>query len=72
VAAAATGAPGRDGRKAMDDLNAPSTKGDIEQLRSEMNHQYRDLVGRIDDNMTRLIKFFNDIAETNRKHIAVF
>jgi hypothetical protein len=66
----------------MDGLNAPATKGDIEelrseqrsgveQLRSEMNHQYRDLVERIDDNMTRLMKAFYDAAETNSKRIAL-
>ena len=40
-------------------------KTDIEQLRSEMNHGYNDLVERITDAETRLLKAFYSFAETN-------
>ena len=40
-------------------------KTDIEQLRSEMNHSYNDLVERITDAETRLLKAFYSFAETN-------
>ena len=53
----------------MDDSNAPATKGDIQQLRTEtksdiqqlrgeMNHQYHDLVERISDTETKLLQAF--------------
>jgi hypothetical protein len=42
----------------MDDSNAPATKGDIHQLRTEMSHQYNDLVERIADTETKLLQAF--------------
>ena len=63
----------------MEDQNAPATKSDIgaldrtiehfdqkiEQLRSEVNHGYRDIVERISDGETRLLKAFYDFAQSN-------
>jgi hypothetical protein len=57
----------------MDERNAPATKGDIaaaevrldekiEQLRSEMNHGYRDLTERLDDGITRMLNAFYGVA----------
>jgi hypothetical protein len=54
----------------MDDPNAPATKGDIEQLRGEINHQYRDLVERIADSQTELLKAFYGYAQGNNKRVA--
>jgi hypothetical protein len=58
----------------MDNGSAPATKQDIarldlaiEQLRSEMNHAYNDLVERITDGETRLLKAFYGFAESNQK-----
>jgi len=52
----------------MDDLNAPATKGDlqgvVEQLRSEMNHQYDDLKETIRDSETRLLQAFYGYTQT--------
>jgi hypothetical protein len=49
----------------MDDLNAPATKGDLqqlrsesEQLRSEMNHQFDDLKETVRDIQTEILKAF--------------
>ena len=46
----------------MDDLNAPATKGDlqgaVEQLRSEMNHQFDDLKETVRDIQTEILKAF--------------
>ena len=75
----------------MEDRNAPATKGDIAdvrtelkadiadvrtelkadiaQLRAETNHQYRDLVERISDSETRLLKAFYDFAQSNQKRM---
>jgi hypothetical protein len=46
----------------LDDRNAPASKGDIldletriEQLRSEVNHGYRNLAERWDDGVTKLL-----------------
>ena len=61
----------------MDDRNAPATKGDIidlngkfdeklDQLRSEVNHGYRDILERIADGETRLLKAFYDFAQSNQ------
>jgi hypothetical protein len=58
----------------MDDLNAPATKGDIqgavqgavEQLRSEMQHQYDDLKETIRDSETKLLQAFYSFAESNQ------
>jgi hypothetical protein len=58
----------------MEDQNAPATKADItelrsemkqdiEQLRSEVNHGYNDLVERMADSETRLLKAFYDFAK---------
>jgi hypothetical protein len=54
----------------MDDANAPATKGDIEKLRSEVNHGYNDLVERIDDSKTELLRAFYGFAETNQARMA--
>jgi hypothetical protein len=48
-----------------------TTKGDIDPLRSEMNHQYRDLVERFDDSTTRLVNAFYAAAETDSKRITL-
>ncbi len=64
----------------VDDLNAPATKGviaelearidqKIEQLRSEVNHGYRDLVERMDDGFTKVLNAFYSIAETRGKRL---
>jgi uncharacterized protein involved in exopolysaccharide biosynthesis len=44
-------------------------KQDIEQLRSETNHQYNDLVERITDAETRLLKAFYNFGQTNSKRM---
>ena len=65
----------------MDDSYAPAikndirqrsteTKGDIHQLRSEMNHQNNDLVERISDSETKLLQAFYTYAESNQKRVA--
>ena len=62
----------------MDDLNAPATKGDlqeavqgaVEQLRSEMNHQYDDLKETLRDSETKLLKAFYSFAESNQQRLA--
>jgi hypothetical protein len=48
----------------MENGNAPATKKDIEQLRSEMSHQYNDVVERITDAETRLLKAFYSFGES--------
>ena len=59
----------------MDDLNAPATKGDLlqlrsemnqqyDQLRGEMNHQYDDLKETIRDSETRLLQAFYGYTQT--------
>ena len=53
----------------MDDSNAPATKGDIQQLRGEMSHQYNDLVERISDTETKLLQAFYTYAESNQKRM---
>ena len=40
-------------------------KQDMEQLRSEMNHIHNDLVERMSDRETRLLKAFYNFAQTN-------
>src|SRR5579864_5784870 len=47
-----------------------ATKLDIEQLRSEMNHIHQDLVERIGDGETRLLKAFYGFGQSNSKRIA--
>src|SRR3954454_9503053 len=60
-----------------DDRNAPATKGDIEDLRSEMKeqiamirsemqHTHDELVERISDAETRLLDAFYSFAKTNQ------
>jgi hypothetical protein len=68
----------------MEDQNAPATKGDLEELRSglrsemsqlgselrsEMSHGYNDIVERIADSETRLLKAFYAFAESNDKRM---
>jgi hypothetical protein len=57
----------------MDNGNAPATKQDlhqaVEQLRSEMQHNYNDLAERITDGETRLLKAFYGYAESNQKRM---
>jgi hypothetical protein len=64
----------------MEDQNAPATRQDlgaatqrldekIEQLRSEMNHGYRDLVERINDSETHVLQAFYSFAESNEKRM---
>jgi uncharacterized protein YicC (UPF0701 family) len=52
----------------MDDLNAPATKGDlqgaVEQLRSEMNHQYDDLKETLRDVQTEILRAFYGYTQT--------
>src|SRR5580704_4759309 len=76
----------------MDDQNAPATKGDIadlrseltrnseqlrseltqsiEQLRAEVSHGYNDIVERIHDSQTELLKAFYGYAQGNNKRVA--
>ena len=63
-------------KERMDDRNAPATKGDIadlrselDQLRTEVNHGYADIVERISDGETRLLKAFYDFAQSNQKRM---
>lgn len=60
----------------MEDQDAHATKGDIaavkqdiEQLRSEMNHGYRDLAEKLDDGITRMMTAFYGVAETQGKRL---
>ena len=55
----------------MDDLKAPATKGDLLQLRSEMNHQYDDLKETLRDSETKLLQAFYSFAESNLQRIAL-
>ena len=54
----------------MDNGSAPATKQDIQQLRSEMGHQYNDLVERMADGETRLLNAFYGFAQSNNKRIS--
>jgi hypothetical protein len=68
----------------VDDRNAPASKGDIydlrseiaglserlELLRSEMNHGYNDIVERIHDSQTALLKAFYGYGQANNKRVA--
>lgn len=61
----------------MDEQSQLATKADIaeidqkiELLRSEMNHQYRDVVERIADSQTELLKAFYGYAQGNNKRVA--
>lgn len=60
----------------MEDQDAPATKGDIaasderiEQLRSEMNHGYRDLQEKLEAGVTRMLTAFYTVAETHGKRL---
>ena len=55
------------------DLTAVETRLEqkMEMLRSEMNHQYNDLVERISDGQTEILKAFYSYAEGNNKRVAV-
>ena len=55
-------------RQDIEELRS-ATKQDIEQLRSETNHQYNDLVERITDAETRLLKAFYNFGQTNSKRM---
>jgi uncharacterized protein involved in exopolysaccharide biosynthesis len=46
-------------------------KQDIEQLRSEVNHGYNDLVERMADSETRLLKAFYDFAQSNQQRVTL-
>jgi predicted nucleic acid-binding Zn-ribbon protein len=52
-------------------LNALEVRldGKIEQLRSEVNHGYNDIVERISDGETRLLKAFYDFGQSNQKRM---
>jgi hypothetical protein len=54
---------------AMENGNAPATKQDIEQLRSEMSHSHDDLIERLTDGETRLLKAFYNFAQSNSKRM---
>ncbi len=58
----------------MEDRNTPATKGDIAdavaQIDAEANHRYDDIVERIDDIKTELLKAFYGYAQGNNKRIA--
>ncbi len=62
------------------DGNEPATKQDIpdlkqglrtsiEQLRSDMKHNYRDLLKRLDELATRMITAFNSVAESHGERL---
>jgi hypothetical protein len=53
----------------MGNGDAPATKQDIEPLRSEIRHIYNDLVERITDGETRLLKAFYGFVESNQKRL---
>ena len=52
----------------MNDSNAPATKGDlqgaVEQLRTEMNHQYDDLKETLRDVQTEILRAFYGYTQT--------
>jgi DNA repair exonuclease SbcCD ATPase subunit len=45
-------------------------KTQMEQFRAETNHMYNDLVERIADSETRLLKAFYNYAESNQQRLA--
>lgn len=78
----------------MEDRNAPATKGDLADVRTELKadiadvraeiaevrteialqrseatHQYHDVVERLSDSETRLLKAFYDFAQSNQKRM---
>jgi hypothetical protein len=65
----------------MDDRNAPATKGDIAdleeklqqlggQLRAEVSHGYNDILERIHDGQTELLKAFYGYAQGNNTRVS--
>jgi hypothetical protein len=46
-------------------------RSELEQLHSEMSHQYNDLVERIHDGETRLLKAFYSFGEANNRLLQV-
>jgi hypothetical protein len=44
-------------------------RGEIDQLRGEVNHGYADLAERISDTETRLLKAFYDFAQSHQKRM---
>jgi hypothetical protein len=59
--------------EAFDNGNSPATKRDLEQavqqLRSEAAHQYNDILERIADSETKLLKAFYNFGVSNSKRI---
>ena len=57
----------------MENGGSPATKRDlhlaVEQLRSEAAHQYNDIVERISDSETKLLKAFYSFGQTNSKRM---
>ncbi|MGD1097012.1 MAG: hypothetical protein ABSB35_34110 [Bryobacteraceae bacterium] len=56
----------------MENGEAPATKRDIDQPRSEMSHIHDDLVERIRDGETRLLNAFYGFVQSNVKRVAEF
>ena len=54
----------------MDDPNAPATKADVQNLRSEIQALRDELVEVFRDGETRLLKVFYSFAESNQKRLA--
>ena len=48
----------------MDDPNVPATKGDVAQLRSEMQHQFDELKETMRDVRTEILKAFYGYTQT--------
>jgi hypothetical protein len=48
----------------MDDANAPATKNDVAQLRSEMQHQFDELRETMRDVQTEILKAFYGYTQT--------
>jgi len=48
----------------MDDANAPATKGDVAQLRSEMQRQFDELRETMRDVQTEILKAFYGYTQT--------
>ncbi|HEV2200846.1 MAG TPA: hypothetical protein VGR73_13580 [Bryobacteraceae bacterium] len=53
----------------MENGEAPASKRDIEQFRSEMSRAHHDLVERIGDRETRLLKAFYNFGQPNSKRM---
>jgi len=60
----------------MDDRNAPATKGDIfdldekiDRLEQKFDKKFDDLIERISDSETRLLRAFYDFATSNQKRM---